>query len=397
MKRVVRVKLMPSPEQSLVLAHTLETINAAACEVARIAREEREFHKFGLRKHTYTQIRERYGLGSQVAQLVIMKVADAYRTHRSNLNNGHYGKRGTERRAKAESKVIVFRPHGAQAFDARVLSWKHEARTVSIWTTQGRMILRFVGRDTDLELLAANKIGEADLVERNGNWYLLATVTTADIEVAEPDGFVGVDMGIVTIAATEAVTNAGERIPKTDGDWSGGAVTRRRHTNRRQRQRLQTKGTKSAKRLLKKRARKEARFVTDVNHQISKQIVTEAQRTGRGIAVEDLVGIRARVRLRKPQRVTLHSWAFAQLGQFLAYKAEAAGVAFVDVNPAYTSQTCSVCARVDKKARVNQATYACTNNECGVSLNADHNAAINIARKGVSRWGDVNRPYAVAA
>jgi putative transposase len=69
--------------------------------------------------------------------------------------------------------------------------------------------------------------------------------------------------------------------------------------------------------------------------------VAEAERTGHGIAVEELTGIRERVRLRKPQRATLHSWAFAQLGSFLAYKAKQAGVAFVEVDPAYTSQMCS--------------------------------------------------------
>ena len=77
--------------------------------------------------------------------------------------------------------------------------------------------------------------------------------------------------------------------------------------------------------------------------------MAEAERTGCGIAVEQLTGIRDRVRLRKPQRATLHTWAFAQLGSFLAYKAMQAGVAFVEVDPAYTSQTCSACGWVEKK------------------------------------------------
>ena len=74
--------------------------------------------------------------------------------------------------------------------------------------------------------------------------------------------------------------------------------------------------------------------------------MTEAERTGRGIALEDLGGIRDRVRLRKPQRVTLHSWAFHQLGQYIAYKAARAGVPVVYVDPAYTSQRCSSCGHV---------------------------------------------------
>jgi len=69
--------------------------------------------------------------------------------------------------------------------------------------------------------------------------------------------------------------------------------------------------------------------------------VAEAKRTGRGIAVEQRTGIRARVRLRKPQRAAVHSWAFAQLGQFLGYQAQAAGVAVVEADPAYSSQALS--------------------------------------------------------
>jgi IS605 OrfB family transposase len=155
---------------------------------------------------------------------------------------------------------------------------------------------------------------------------------------------------------------------------------------------LQARKTTSAQRLLKKRRRKEQRFVADINHRISKRIVAEAQRTGQGIAVEKLTGIRDRVRLRKPQRATLHTWAFAQLGEFLAYKAHVAGVVFVHVDPAHTSQTCHACRWVDKRNRRSQAVFEC--GRCGFVGHADHNAAINIATRGVERWGEVMRPYA---
>jgi IS605 OrfB family transposase len=112
--------------------------------------------------------------------------------------------------------------------------------------------------------------------------------------------------------------------------------------------------------------------------------VTEAQRTGRGIALEDLGGIRERVRLRKPQRVTLHSWAFAQLGQFIAYKAAAAGVALVYIDPAYTSQMCSACGHISKRNRPDQATFRCAS--CGFAEHADVNAARNIASRGAAGW-----------
>ena len=121
-----------------------------------------------------------------------------------------------------------------------------------------------------------------------------------------------------------------------------------------------------------------------MNHVIAKRIVTEAERTGRGIALEDLTGIRARVRLRRPQRVTLHSWAFAQLGQFIAYKTMMAGVAVVYVDPAYTSRTCSQCGHTSKKNRPDQATFRCTS--CGFAEHADVNAARNIAARGAADW-----------
>jgi transposase len=88
----------------------------------------------------------------------------------------------------------------------------------------------------------------------------------------------------------------------------------------------------------------------------------------------------------------VHSWAFAQLGTFLAYKAKAAGVAFVEVDPAYTSQTCHRCGWVDKRNRRSQAEFEC--GRCRLVGHADHNAAINIATRGVERWGEVMRPHA---
>ena len=109
-----------------------------------------------------------------------------------------------------------------------------------------------------------------------------------------------------------------------------------------------------------------------------------AERTSAGIALEDLGGIRQRVRLRKPQRVTLHSWAFAQLGEFIAYKAHRAGVPVVHVDPAYTSQTCCECGHVDKKNRVDQALFICRN--CGVVAHADRNSSHNIAQRGAVVW-----------
>ncbi|MGN9847582.1 RNA-guided endonuclease InsQ/TnpB family protein, partial [Nonomuraea sp. H19] len=248
------------------------------------------------------------------------------------------------------------------------------ARTISIWTVTGRVKnIAFTGSDAQLAMLTAYRRGESDLVRRDGMWFLLATCDLPEPPLQEPDGFLGVDLGIANIATT----STGKR-------HCGKGLNAVRHRQRRLRKRLQAKATKSAKRLLKLRRRKEARFAANINHVIAKQTVTEAERTGKGIALEDLSGIRDRVRLRKPQRVTLHSWSFHQLGSFLAYKARRAGVAVVYVDPAYSSQECSACHHIDKNNRPDQATFTCTS--CGFAEHADVNAAHVLAHRAAIAW-----------
>jgi IS605 OrfB family transposase len=232
----------------------------------------------------------------------------------------------------------------------------------------------FTGEAGQLEMVAAHRQGESDLLCQRGQWYLLVTCEIAEAEPnTHPVGFVGVDLGIVNIATT----STGKR-------HSGRRLNRRREADRTLRSKLQKKGTKSAKRRAKKHAGKEARRARDINHKISKRIVAEAQRTGRGIALEDLGGIRERVRLRKPQRTTLHSWSFHQLGAFISYKAKRAGVPVVHIDPAYTSRECSRCHHIAKANRPSQAVFTCRS--CGFAEHADLNASHNISHRGWYVW-----------
>jgi putative transposase len=375
MRLVVQVKLLPTPEQAAALAATLRAVNRAANEVSRLAFQRKIFRGYDLRKITYGWVKNDFKLSAQTAQLAIKKVVDAYTTLRANIRAGNLGDKDSKRQVKAESKPIAFRLDAAQPFDDRCLSWQVDTRTVSIRTVAGRLReVAFTGSPEQMSMLARHRKGETDLLYRDGRWFLNATCELPDMPTADPaGGFVGVDVGIANIATTSDGTR-----------HSGATLNAHRHRQRRLRRRLQAKATKSAKRLLKARRRKEARFAANTNHVISKSIVTEAKRTGRGIALEDLQGIRDRVRLRKPQRVTLHSWSFRQLGAFIGYKAARAGVALVYVDPAYTSQQCSRCGHVDKKNRPDQETFACTS--CGFAEHADVNAARNIATRGVASW-----------
>ncbi|MDQ6694681.1 MAG: transposase, partial [Chloroflexota bacterium] len=141
--------------------------------------------------------------------------------------------------------------------------------------------------------------------------------------------------------------------------YSGAQVNGLRRRHRVLRSKLQAKGTKGTKRLLRKRSRKEQRFGTHTNHVISKRIVATAKAQSFDIAVEELRGIRERVTARRGQRATVHSWSFYQLRSFITYKAKLAGIRVCGVDPRNTSRQCLCCGCIDKANRRSQSEFLC--------------------------------------
>ncbi len=357
MNLTLLIKLQPNPDQAKALLHTMEQFNAACDTIAVTAFRAHTANKIRLQKLVYADIRATFGLSAQMTVRAISKVAEAYK--------------------RDKSIQPTFRPHGAIVYDPRILSWKGLDR-VSILTLDGRHIIPVV-LDGYHRARMDRIRGQADLIYRDGTFYLAVVVEVPEPPPLQPDDWLGVDLGIVNVAAD------------SDGQtYSGGQVNGLRKRHAKLRQRLQKKGTPSAKRLLKKRRRKEQRFATNENHRIAKQMVTHAQDTRRGIALEDLQGIRDRITVRRAQRRRHHSWAFAQLRTFIEYKAKLAGVPVVLVDPRNTSRTCPQCGLIDKRNRPNQASFRCIG--CGFAGPADTIAAGNIARRAA-----VNRPDAGSA
>lgn len=169
--------------------------------------------------------------------------------------------------------------------------------------------------------------------------------------------------------------------------YSGANIKAVRHRHRHVCAKLQSNGSKAARRLLKMRRRKEVRFATHTNHVISKHIVATAKALNHGIATEDLGGIREKDPVRHSQRATLHSWSFYQLRSFIEYKAQLAGIKVQTVDPRNTSRMCPLCGCIDKANRVSQSKFLCAS--CGYAANADVNAAGNIARRATLGTKDV--------
>ena len=150
------------------------------------------------------------------------------------------------------------------------------------------------------------------------------------------------------------------------------------------RQQLQQKGTRSAKRRLKKISGREKRFVADKNHCISKKIVQDAKKnyTRPIIVLEDLEGIRKNPRRTKDGKRQLNSWSYYQLQRFIGYKALERGIPVVYIDPKYTSQACPQCGHSEKANRNRKIHwFKCKN--CNYQSNDDRVASINIRDRGV--------------
>jgi putative transposase len=115
-----------------------------------------------------------------------------------------------------------------------------------------------------------------------------------------------------------------------------------------------------------------------INHVISRRLVNKAIETQRGLALEDLTGIRQRTHVRKTQRYRQQSWAFYQLRTFIAYKAVDSGIPQLLINPAGTSKECHLCGEVGQRDGL---LFRCATH--GV-MDADWNASCNISIRGAA-------------
>jgi len=341
-KRTIQLKLLPTPAQADALTRTLAAANAACDYISQVAWDARTFGQFPIHRLTYGAVRETFGIAAQLTVRCIAKVADAYKLDKQ-----------TQR---------TFAPLGAVAFDERILAYK--SASVSIWTLDGRQAIPFVCGARQQALLAFRR-GESDLAFVRGNWYLFATATIETPKPIAVDEVLGIDLGVTNIAVD------------SDGAvYSGTAIKNVRYRHRRLRNKLQRLGTLGSRRRLRSLAGQEARFAKHVNHVISKGIVATSKCTKRAIAVEDLTHIRTRIKARRTQRATLHSWSFAQLQAFIAYKALGAGVPVHRVDPRNTSRTCPACGHGAKGNRKTQSSFVCMS--CGFAGLADMIAAENI-------------------
>jgi putative transposase len=382
MDRTVKIQLKPTPEQAQVLTETLEQFTHAFNSVVAYGWQNKE--RNGVKLHHATYRDTKVACPGLVSDLLIQARVKATETVKSALtwqakNLADYPKRV----AKAQKKnkpVPTFKPVKCPQsklcpvrYNVHTYTFNWEKQVVRLSTTHGKMSIPFRIPSHSARYYG-HAVATADLCYRHGKFWLHVVVSVPEPAIPKNSEVIGVDLGLNRPAVTSNRHFLGSR------HWK--EVDRRRFRLKRK---LQSKGTKSAKRHLKKLSGKALRFHRDCDHVLSKRMVQSVPQ-GSTMVLENLTHIRDTSKTGRGKqnknvanKRKLHSWTFAQFHSLLAYKAQEGGIAVVKVDPRHTSQTCSRCGYQHRSNRRSQSLFLCR--QCGYCLNADLNASYNIREK----------------
>lgn len=395
MQVTIKVKLkITNSETALSFSKTMEQYRQACNYASKyIFNHDFDMKQSRLNKELYSKLRNLFSLKSQMAQSVIRTVIARYKTVKTQMscrpykyqdqNTGEWHRE--TRNLNWLCKPISFnRP---QVDLQRNRDWSYLSNgQLSINTLDGRVKASPVCHGFSQYFDGIWKFGLAKLLKSGNKWYLhiSATKEVADFDKQEVKHVVGIDRGLRFLAT----------IYDEQGNtafFDGKAIMRKRAKYQKLRATLQAKGTKSAKRRLKKLSGRENRWMSDVNHRLSKTLV---QKYGADtlFVLENLNGVSfERADLPKSLRSQNKSWAFYQLEQFLTYKAHLNNCEVVEVSAKYTSQRCPKCGVIKKDNRNHgKHEYRCAN--CGYRSNDDRIGAMNIQLLGTQYISGQEQP-----
>jgi putative transposase len=357
MQRTVRLRLQPTQDQVQGLSRTLASFTAAFNQVCAYGWQHAE--KNGVRLHHATYYAVKSACPGLVSDLVIQARVKATEALKSAFA-----------RQKAGRQVSCPRStHCPPRYNVHTYTLSWDSQTVRLSTVAGRMSVLFTVPAYAAKY-ASLPVDTADLLHHpDGSWWLHVVVTVELPVMAHTEEVVGIDLGLAHPAVTSTNRFLGHKAWKA----TAGRYFRLKRA-------LQKRGTKSATRHLCRLRHTQTRFRRDCDHVLSKQLAQSVE-PGGTLVLENLTDIRQRATARRKTATKrrLHSWSFAQLRTFLAYKAEERGCMVVAVDPRHTSQTCSRCGHQARNNRRFRSHFVCR--ACGFELHADLNAARNVAAK----------------
>lgn len=361
-----KIQIYVSDKQAESLKITTNAYRKACNWLSKHIFETKNLNQVKLNDLHYSDLRNQFGLKSQMAQSVMKTVIARYKSAKS---NGH------------EWSLIEF---NLPEYD---LVWNRDysltQNQFSVNTLDGRLKLNYERKAMKRYFNGTWKFGTAKLVHKYKKWFLHIPMTKEYqvLNFANINNIVGVDLGINFLATTY------DSQGKT-AFYNGNVVKHKRGIFKATRKQLQMRQTPSARKKLKQIGSRENRYVADVNHQITKALIDKYPR-GTMFVLENLTGVRsATEKVRVKNRYVSVSWAFYQFRQMLEYKAELNGQKVIVVDPKYTSQTCPKCGHIEKANRNKKLhTFQCKN--CQYQSNDDRIGAMNLHRKGIEHIGVV--------
>lgn len=395
--KTIKLRINVSPEQDLLFRQMTEQYRQACNFVSRyIFNNQFDLTYANLNRILYTDLRKQFSLKSQLAQSSIKTTIAKYKTVKQQLSQSPYRYKDKDGKWKYITKTlewlwepVFFSRPQADLVRNRDYSFIDNGQTLSINTLNKRVKCSFYGEHFAEYLDGSWNLGTAKLVELKGLWYLHIPVTkiVEDFQKENVRHVVGIDRGLRFIVVSYDEQGKTKFV-------SGKKIATKRHKFQEVRCQLQSKGTKSAKRRLKAISGRENRWMSDVNHQISKTLV-ERYGPDTLFVLEDLTGVsfeESNLSRTAKQNYDLRSWSFYQLEQFLTYKAHENRSEVIKVSAKYTSQRCPKCGTIHKENRNHQKhLYSC---QCGYNSNDDRIGAMNIQLLG-TMWisGDNNPRY----
>ena len=391
----IKVKLnILEPNVGMKFSKTMEQYRLACNYVSEyLFNNNFPLNKNEVQKVIYNTIREKFNLKSQMTISCIRSVIARYKTVKTQMARRPYkyqDQNTGEWYREVRDLTWLHKPisfNRPQVDLQRNRDWSYlSSGQLSINTLDGRVKVDPICRGFNQYLDGTWKFGLAKLLKSSGKWYLhiSATKEVTDFDKQAVKHVVGIDRGLRFL-----VTSYDEQ-GKT-AFFDGQAIMRKRAKYQKLRAILQAKGTKSAKRRLKKLSGRENRWISDINHCLSKTLV---QKYGANtlFVLENLNGVSfERTDLPKALRNQNKSWAFYQLEQFLTYKAHLNNSEVVEVSAKYTSQRCPKCGVIKKDNRNHEThEYHCDN--CGYRSNDDRIGAMNIQLLGTQYISGQEQP-----
>ena len=348
-----------------------------------------------VQRKLYYEVREKFGLPSQLTCCVFRTVTARYKTVKTQMERSPW----VFMEDGMDEPIYINRDLGwlhkpicfkiPQCDQSRERSYRFlKGRKVSFSTMQGTVSAEYKTSPLFRELYNNSewKMTTAKIEKHGQDWYVSIPFERKVAVGTKPVMVIGLDRGIVNPLAS-----ADEK--RNIKLYNGDAIRRKRERFATTRAKLQSKGTRSAKRKLQSISGRENRWMSDVNHRLSKALVQEYG-AGTLFVLENIVGVsksaETNAKRNKKGRKELNDWSFFELETFITYKAEAAGSFALVVDAAYTSQRCPDCGKIDKGQR-DQAhhVYNCS---CGYSGNDDATAAINLMELGKAFLNGMEKP-----